>query len=249
MSQVRTVSDAKRDFYGQHTRPINSIFRRVVEELLVEMHLVSVNVDFRYDPFYALGIVTSYEKFMQGYRPEADKTSIFQAMCQAVDGSAETYKNDATALVELAKRSSGQQLIDCFSENNAPAGAEDLWAKVEAIAANEKFKYSRLFAIGLYTFLGEAEPALLEDTEKCNEMLATLTEAMKLPGDKMKKDLDLYRSNLEKMTQVLAVIEDALVAERKRREKSEADANAPETTEATAEDTDTEATTTDASAE
>ncbi|OKH18357.1 photosystem II biogenesis protein Psp29 [[Limnothrix rosea] IAM M-220] len=227
MSQIRTVSDAKRDFYRQHNRPINSIFRRVVEELLVEMHLVSVNVDFRYDPFFALGVVTSFERFMQGYRPESDKASIFNAMCQAVGDAPETYKNDATALVELAKRCSGQQLIDCFSRDNPPEGAGELWSKVEAIAKNEKFKYSRLFAIGLYTFLGEAEPALIEDADKRDEMLSTLTEAMNLPGEKMKKDLDLYRSNLEKMTQVLAVIEDALVAERKRREKAEAEANKP----------------------
>ena len=42
----------------------------------------------------------------------------------------------------------------------------------------------------------------------------------------MKKDLDLYRSNLEKMSQVLAVLEDAIVAERQRREKAEAEAKA-----------------------
>ncbi|HAX86545.1 MAG TPA: photosystem II biogenesis protein Psp29, partial [Cyanobacteria bacterium UBA11370] len=66
MNNVRTVSDTKRDFYNCHTRPINSIYRRVVEELMVEMHLLSVNVDFRYDPIYALGVVTSFNRFMQG---------------------------------------------------------------------------------------------------------------------------------------------------------------------------------------
>lgn len=142
-------------------------------------------------------------------------------MCQAVNGNPETYKQDATALVELANRCSGQQLIDCFRQDSPPENAEELWSKVEAIANNEKFKYSRLFAIGLYTFLGEAEPKLLEEAEKRDEMLATLTESMNLPGEKMKKDLDLYRSNLEKMSQVLEVIEDALIAERKRREKTE----------------------------
>ncbi len=228
MSQVRTVSDAKRDFYTYHTRPVNSIFRRVVEELLVEMHLLSVNADFRYDLFYALGVVTSFERFMQGYRPEVDKVSIFNAMCRAVGGDSAVYQQDATALVELAKRFSGQQLLDCFRNEHPPEDAGDLWQKVEAIAANQNFKYSRLFAIGLYTFLGEAEPALLEDTEKCNEMLQTLTEAMNLPAEKMRKDLDLYRSNLEKMSQVLDVIEDALLAERKRREKAEAEAKAKE---------------------
>lgn len=226
MNQVRTVSDAKRDFYGQHTRPINSVFRRVVEELLVEMHLVSVNVDFRYDPFFALGIVTSYERFMQGYRPESDKTSIFNALCQSVHVSADDYKNDAAALVELAKNTSGEQLLECFRQESAPEGAEELWGKIEAIAKNEKFKYSRLFAIGLYTFLGEAEPELLENAEKRDDMLATITETLKLPSEKMKKDLDLYRSNLEKMTQMLEVIADALEMERKRREKAEAEAKA-----------------------
>jgi photosystem II biogenesis protein Psp29 len=69
VDKIRTVSDSKRDFYTRHTRPINSVYRCVVEELLVEMHLLSVNVDFHYDPIYALGVVTSFEKFMEGYRP------------------------------------------------------------------------------------------------------------------------------------------------------------------------------------
>ena len=192
------------------------------------MHLVSVNVDFRYDPFFALGIVTSFERFMQGYRPESDKASIFHALCQSVNVSPDDYKNDATALVELAKNTSGEQLLECFRQESAPEGAADLWGKVQAIAKNEKFKYSRLFAIGLYTFLGEAEPELLEDAEKRDEMLATITENLKLPSEKMKKDLDLYRSNLEKMNQMLEVIADALEMERKRREKAEAEAKAKE---------------------
>jgi photosystem II biogenesis protein Psp29 len=229
VSQIRTVSDTKRDFYTYHTRPINSIFRRVVEELLVEMHLLSVNADFRYDPFYALGVVTSFERFMQGYRPEADKDSIFQSMCKAVGDDAESYKRDAMALVELAKRCSGEQLIDCFRQDVPPEGAQELWEKIEAIAKNDHFKYSRLFAIGIYTFLGECEPQLLEDTKKRDEMLETVTTGLNLPAEKMKKDLDLYRSNLEKMNQVLAVLEDALVAERKRREKQEAKAQPTET--------------------
>lgn len=230
MSQVRTVSDTKREFYAYHTRPINSVFRRVVEELLVEMHLLSVNVDFRYDPFYALGVVTSFERFMQGYRPETDKESIFQSMCRAVGGNPDSYKQDAMALVELAKRCSGQQLIDCFRQDTPPEGAAELWGKVEAIANNQQFKYSRLFAIGVYTFLGESEPELLENAEKRDEMLTALTVGMNLPTEKMKKDLDLYRSNLEKMNQVLEVLEDALKAERQRREKAEAEAQAKQAT-------------------
>ncbi len=74
VSTVRTVSDTKRAFYTLHTRPINSIYRRVVEEMMVEMHLLSVNADFRYDPIYALGVVTTFDRFMLGYRPDTDLT-------------------------------------------------------------------------------------------------------------------------------------------------------------------------------
>ena len=63
MSNVRTVSDTKRSFYALHTRPISSIYRRVVEELMVEMHLLSVNVDFSYDSIYALGVVTTFDRY------------------------------------------------------------------------------------------------------------------------------------------------------------------------------------------
>ena len=82
MNNVRTVSDTKRAFYGQHTRPINAIYRRVVEELMVEMHLLLVNADFNYDSIYALGVVNTFDRFMKGYEPESDRTSIYTAIIQ-----------------------------------------------------------------------------------------------------------------------------------------------------------------------
>ncbi|HSF75952.1 MAG TPA: photosystem II biogenesis protein Psp29, partial [Microcoleus sp.] len=42
-----------------------------------------------------------------------------------------------------------------------------------------------------------------------------------LPEDKVSKDLDLYRSNLEKMAQARIVLQDVIQAERKKREKRE----------------------------
>ena len=65
----------------------------------------------------------------------------------------------------------------------------------------------------------EADSQLLEDKDKRNEIFEMMAATLPLPGEKMKKDLDLYRSNLEKMDQVLKAIEDALQASRKQREK------------------------------
>lgn len=220
MDKIRTVSDTKRDFYSDHTRPINSVYRRVVEELLVEMHLLSVNVDFRYDPIYALGVVTAFERFMEGYQPEQDKESIFAALCKSVHGSAEQYRQDAQQLLSWTKNHSGEELLAWFSEPTATAETQRLWDTVNAIAQNANFKYSRLFAIGLFTMLAEANAEFVTDSAKRHDAVNTIAEKLNLPKEKMQKDLDLYRSNLEKMEQLLAVLEDTLEADRKKRAKA-----------------------------
>ncbi|MFP4101357.1 photosystem II biogenesis protein Psp29 [Coleofasciculus sp.] len=221
MSNVRTVSDTKRDFYNYHTRPINSIYRRVVEELMVEMHLLAVNVDFKYDPIYVLGVVASFNRFMQGYRPERDKESIFNALCQAVGGNPQQYQDDAEKLKAAVGRLSAQELVDWFGSPTPLEAAEDIHTTVAAIADNPKFKYSRLFAIGLYTLLEQAEPELVQDAKQSMEMLQRIGQTLHLPQEKLQKDVELYRSNLEKMAQAQIVIEDAIKADRKKREQRE----------------------------
>ncbi|MBD2080374.1 photosystem II biogenesis protein Psp29 [Leptolyngbya sp. FACHB-17] len=212
MNSVRTVSDTKRSFYNLHTRPVNSIFRRVVEELMVEMHLLAVNTDFRYDPFYALGVVTTFDRFMQGYRPEADKESIFSSLCRALESDPQQYRNDAQHLLSAASQNPWENLV-------IPDKAGEFREVLAAIASNPKFKYSRLFAVGLYTVLETASPDSVKDTAKLTEALKQVGQALNVSQDKMQKDLELYRSNLEKMTQIQAVIADALAADRKKREE------------------------------
>jgi photosystem II biogenesis protein Psp29 len=225
VNNVRTVSDTKRDFYNHHTRPVNSIYRRVVEELMVEMHLLSVNVDFRYDPIYALGVVSSFNRFMQGYRPERDKESIFEALCQSVGKEAQQYTQDAERLKAMAGRLSGKELVSWFSSPTPLDGDGDFHTTVALISDNSKFKYSRLFAIGLYTLLEQADSEFVTDEKQRNEALKQISSALHLPEDKLQKDLELYRSNLEKMAQAQLVMEDAIKAERKKREQRAQDKN------------------------
>jgi photosystem II biogenesis protein Psp29 len=219
VNNVRTVSDTKRAFYTIHTRPINSIYRRVVEELMVEMHLLAVNVDYRYDSIYALGVVTSFERFMQGYRPEHDKSSIFDGICKALQDDPNLYRRDAEQLSSFASQKSTQDLVAWFEQAAMVSFGDDLQERVKAIANNPKFKYSRLFAIGLFTLLEMTDPELVKDEAKRTEALSQICTALRLAQDKIHKDLELYRSNLEKMAQVQAVMDDILKADKKKQEE------------------------------
>ena len=232
---MKTVSDSKRAFYAAYPRPINSIYRRVIEELLVEMHLLSVNADFKSDPIYCLGIVTSFERLMQGYEPEQDKEKIFDALCTSTDADPETYKSQAGTLLYLAKDKSTPELIEWLKNPESDDDTNYIVEPIKAISANDNFKYSRPFAIGIYTLLEESDVELVKDKEKLEATTDTITENFGISGEKMKKDLDLYRGNLEKMSQLLKVIEDVLEASRKQRKKREqekqSDSNETKTTE------------------
>jgi photosystem II biogenesis protein Psp29 len=214
-----TVSDTKRNFYSQHTRPINSIYRRVVEELMVEMHLLSTNVDFAYDPIYALGVVSSFDRFMASYRPEADKQSIFVALVQSMGGNVQQYRDDAAVASEFARSMQERDIVEWLTQPTGDGMGAKIADTVKSIASNQKFKYSRLFGIGLFTMLEQAAPDLLKDEKKREAAIVKIGEALHLPTDKVKKDLDAYRSNLDKLVQMEAVMADLAEAERKKREQ------------------------------
>ncbi|MDY7022896.1 MAG: photosystem II biogenesis protein Psp29, partial [Cyanobacteriota bacterium] len=208
MNNTRTVSDTKRAFYSIHTRPVNSIYRRVVEELMVEMHLLLVNVDFQYDPIYALGVVTAFDRFMQGYLPESDRESIFNALIGALQDDPARYRAEANRLQEFAQTLSVKDLVSWTGEAKNSPGDNELQHSFHKIATNPKYKYSRLFAIGLFTLVEKADPQIIEDHEKAEETLAHLASGLNLPQDKLQKDLELYRSNLEKLIQARTVMDE-----------------------------------------
>ena len=218
MNNVRTVSDTKRTFYTLHTRPINTIYRRVVEELMVEMHLLSVNVDFSYDAIYALGVVTTFDRFMDGYQPEQDKESIFLAICQAVEQDPQSYRQDASRLQTLAASLPAKDLITSLSQASPLNQDADLQKQLEAVAANSNFKYSRLFGVGLFALLVQSDPELVKNNEQRAEALKAISNGLHISEDKLIKDLELYSSNLEKMAQALIVMADILTADRKKRD-------------------------------
>ncbi len=221
MSNLSTVSDTKRKFYNSYTRPINSIFRRVVEELIVEMHLLLVNDDFTYDSIYALGVVSSFDRFMANYRPEEDKAPIFAALCQAVDSSVEKYRQDAGTMTITSDQLGDQDILGKLVSMATGDATDALSQNIKAVSGNPKFKYSRLFGIGLFTLIEGAAPEKLTTAEGRKESIDQLSSALNLPAEKLGKDLDSYRSNLSKLAQMEAAMADVLEAGRKKREQRE----------------------------
>lgn len=185
---------------------------------MVEMHLLSVSSDFAYDSLYALGIVTTFDRFMDGYRPETDQAAIFDALCQSVESSAEQYRNDAQQLLGSLE---GLSLEDFKALTTSLEGAADtgLPGILKAVGQHDRFKYSRAFGLGLYTVVEKIDPEFVKNKDNLMAVFKAAAETLSISFDKLQKDIELYSSNLDKMAQAKVIMADMLAAERKKREE------------------------------
>lgn len=221
MNTVRTVSDTKKDFYLAFPKPVNQVYRRVVDELLVEVHLLKVNQTFVYDSVFALGLVTTFDRFTVGYKPETDRFAIFHALCSALQFDSDRLRQDATTLVDLATRSPNE-VKTLLTKLESTGSLEPLVGQLHTIASKENFKYSRLLGVGIYALLEISDSDTITDNTKREEILKLVGETLKFGSDRLLKDIDLYRSNLDKIEQARQMIADMVEAERKKRAQKEA---------------------------
>ncbi|MDX2256640.1 MAG: photosystem II biogenesis protein Psp29 [Pseudanabaenaceae cyanobacterium bins.39] len=221
MNTVRTVSDTKKDFYLAFPKPVNQVYRRVVDELLVEIHLLKVNQTFVYDPIFALGVATTFDRFTVGYKPETDRFAIFHALCSSLQFDSDRIRQDADAMLEIAKKSPDEvkALLTALEFN---ANLEPLSSQFREIAAKENFKYSRLFGVGLYAMLEVCCPEAIADHSQREDLIKLVGEKLNFGSDRLLKDIDLYRSNLDKIEQARQMIADMVEAERKKRSQKAA---------------------------
>jgi hypothetical protein len=91
-ADVPTVADTKGAFIRDYRKPIPSIYSNVIQELLVQQHLMRYNATYCYDPIFALGFVTVYDQLMDGYPNDADRDAIFKAYITALHEDPELYR-------------------------------------------------------------------------------------------------------------------------------------------------------------
>lgn len=213
-----TVSDTKRAFYRGFPKPVNSVYRRAIDELLVESHLLTVCQTFHYDPIFALGWVTAFDEFTTGYRPEADRAKIYHALVSALRLDAEQLRADAQQLAQIAQ-SAPQGVVTLLTTGEGSPELEPLTGTVHRIAGTPQFKYSRLLAIGLFRLLALSAPEQWADPERRKALLAQVGKTLNLNSEKLIRDQELYQSSLDKLKQSLQMMADLVEAERKKRQK------------------------------
>ncbi|CAI8616034.1 unnamed protein product [Vicia faba] len=205
-----TVSETKLNFLKAYKRPIPSIYNSVLQELIVQQHLMRYKKSYRYDPVFALGFVTVYDQLMDGYPSDEDRDAIFQAYINALKEDPEQYRVDAQKLEEWARAQNSSSLIEFSSREGEVEGIlKDI---AERAGGKGDFSYSRFFAVGLFRLLELAnamEPTILEK----------LCAALNINKRSVDRDLDVYRNLLSKLVQAKELLKEYIDREKKKREE------------------------------
>jgi photosystem II biogenesis protein Psp29 len=201
----KTIADSKRDFHQLFPYVIAPLYRRLADELLVELHLLSHQKQFKSNSLFAVGLDTVFRAFTQGYRPEDHPPLLFKALCDSNGFEADQLRKEAATTLEKA--------------GNQSDGAFDGWVK--QFQRPEDAHYSRLMAIGLFSLLdaanGEADAKAKVDQLKTQT--SELSETLGLNRSRVDKDISLFLASRERMEQAVELMEETLASERKKREQ------------------------------
>lgn len=215
-TETPTVAQTKLNFLKAYKRPIPSVYNTVLQELLVQHHLMKYKRTFRYDPVFALGFVTVYDQLMDGYPSNEDRDAIFQAYIKALNDDPEQYRIDSGKLEEWARAQNSSSLVEFSSKEGE---VEGILKDISERASQGSFSYSRFFAVGLFRILELAnatEPTILEK----------LCSALNINKKSVDRDLDVYRNLLSKLVQAKELLKEYVAREKKKREeRTESKAN------------------------
>ncbi|ERN03530.1 hypothetical protein AMTRI_Chr02g218190 [Amborella trichopoda] len=209
-TDVPTVAETKGNFLRSYKRPIPSIYNTVLQELIVQQHLLRYKRTYQYDAILALGFVTVYDQLMEGFPSNEDRDAIFKAYVEALKEDPEQYRNDAKKLEEWARAQNANSIVDFSSrEGEVEAILKDISGRA---GGKGNFSYSRFFAIGLFRLL---ELANVTDSA----ILEKLCAALNVDKRSVDRDLDVYRNLLSKLVQAKELLKEYIDREKKKREE------------------------------
>ena len=200
------VADTKALFYTLYRKPLPAIYNVVLQELLVQAHLVKNNVDYAYDAVYALGLTSVLDAVLEGLEGSmGDKEAVFDAFVKSLGEDPAKYRSDAAEMAKFAKESAGAALVPSA---DGSFGQKAL-ASVAARAASGELYYSRFLAVGVFRLLelsGAKDPKALE----------SLAASLGVNQAAVARDLGTYKAVLSKLAAAKELMRELLERERKK---------------------------------
>ena len=201
MKENLTVSDSKTLFHDKFPYVIPGLYKRIVDEMLVELNLLNHQSEFTLDSYFCVGLTEIFNELTQGYEPQEHLKNLFSALCRSTN-----FKNDE--IIEISKTT---------INDHKDKSLEEIFDLIIEKSSKKPY-YSRILMLGIYKIISKANNFTDNEDITKIKIISELTEKLGLPINRAEKDISIYKNSIKRITQARDLLKETVLADRKKRE-------------------------------
>ena len=202
LKEKLTVSDSKKLFHEKFPFVIPGLYKKIVDEMLVELNLLSHQNDFTQDYLFCVGLTETFKELMKGYKPEKHLDLLFESLCSSANFEAKEINEISQKCQKEFKDKTPNDISKLLIEKS-----------------NSKLYPSRILNLGIFILISNAQDIKEKDESKTNKMISDIFEKLNLSANKAEKDIGIYKSSISKMKQAKELIEELRIKDKKKDQK------------------------------
>ena len=202
LKEKLTVSDSKKLFHEKFPYVIPGLYKRIVDEMLVELNLLNHQNEFTQDYIFCVGLTETFKELTKGYEPEKHLDLLFESLCGSTNFEAKEINEISQKTLTEFKDKSSKELLKLFKEKS-----------------NSNFYPSRILNLGIFKIISNSQDFKEENESELNKKISDIFEKLNLPINKAEKDIGLYKSSISKMEKAKELIEELRIKDKKKEQK------------------------------
>jgi len=199
LKEKLTVSDSKKLFHEKFPYVIPGLYKKIVDEMLVELNLLNHQNEFTQDYLFCVGLTETFKELMKGYKPEKHLDLLFESLCSSTNFEAKDINEISQKSQKEFKNKTSNDILKLLIEKS-----------------NSKLYPSRILNLGIYILISYSQDLKEKNESDINKMTSDIFEKLSLSANKAEKDIGIYKSSISKMEQAKELIEELRTKEKKK---------------------------------
>ena len=199
LKEKLTVSDSKKLFHEKFPYVIPGLYKRIVDEMLVELNLLNHQNEFAQDYLFCIGLTETYKELMKGYIPEEHLDLLFESLCSSTNFEAKEIKEISQKSQEEFKNKLSKDILKLLKERSS-----------------SKLYPSRILNLGIYILISNSKDFKDKNESEMNKLISNIFENLNLSMNKAEKDIGIYKSSISKMEQAKELLEELRIKDKNK---------------------------------
>ena len=199
LKEKLTVSDSKKLFHEQFPYVIPGLYKRIVDEMLVELNLLDHQSEFVQDDLFCIGLTGTFRELMKDYKPDQHLDLLFDSLCKSTNFEAKKIQDIAQTATREFNEKSLKDVANLLKEKSK----SNLYA-------------SRILNLGIYIIISNATDFKETNESEKNKIISDILTTLNLSVTKAEKDIGIYKSSITKMEQAKELLKELRIKDKKK---------------------------------